>query len=51
MVRVPLAYFLSRYIPGSLSGIGLAAPLASSTSLIFGLIYLKMGRWKQFQVE
>ena len=28
MVRVPLAYFLSRYIPGSLSGIGLAAPLA-----------------------
>lgn len=46
IVRVPLAFFLSRIIPDSLFGIGLAAPAASVFSIILGAIYLRTGRWK-----
>jgi Na+-driven multidrug efflux pump len=50
LVRVPLAYVLSRTIPSGLFGVGLAAPLASLFSIIVGLWYIKSGRWKTSEI-
>jgi putative MATE family efflux protein len=45
-LRIPLAFILGGALATKLFGIGLAAPLASASSIIVGLIYLGTGRWK-----
>lgn len=47
LVRVPLAFLLSRLIPESLFGIGLAAPSASFVSIVWGIFYLRSNKWRQ----
>lgn len=51
LIRVPLAYVLSIYIPESLLGIGLAAPIATSISVIISFIYIRSGKWKHSCIE
>lgn len=46
MVRVPAAWLISSIPGATLYGIGWAAPLASTLSVVITLIYLKTGRWK-----
>jgi Na+-driven multidrug efflux pump len=50
LLRVPLAYFLSRTSAG-LFGVGLAAPLASAFAIIVGSCYLKSNRWKKSRIR
>lgn len=47
LLRVPLAFLLSRTASSSLFGVGLAAPAASLLSIVVNLIYLRAGRWKR----
>ncbi|MBU5228222.1 MATE family efflux transporter [Clostridium senegalense] len=47
LIRVPLAYILSVYIPTSLLGIGLAAPIATFISVTISFVYIKSGRWNK----
>lgn len=51
LVRVPLAFALSRLVPDSLLGIGLAAPAASTLSVVWGLFYIRSGKWKTPKVK
>lgn len=46
LVRVPVAWLISRLPGATLYGIGWAAPLASVLSVAITLIYLRTGRWK-----
>ncbi|MFR1708626.1 MAG: MATE family efflux transporter [Clostridium sp.] len=46
LIRVPLAYVLSKVIPESLIGIGAAAPIATFISVIISIVYIKRGSWK-----
>ncbi|SCJ45146.1 Staphylococcal virulence regulator protein A [uncultured Clostridium sp.] len=45
LVRVPLALLFSNLWPASLTGIGLAAPLASFVSIVVGFVYIRTRRW------
>ncbi|NEU06632.1 MULTISPECIES: MATE family efflux transporter [Clostridium] len=47
LIRVPLAYILSVYIPTSLLGIGIAAPIATFISVTISFVYIKSGRWNK----
>lgn len=53
LARIPLAFFLTNFLPTewSLYGIGLAAPIATVLSIIMCLWYLKAGRWKRSIAE
>lgn len=46
LLRVPLAYLLGLYFGMGLSGIGLAAPLASIGATILATGYYMSGKWK-----
>lgn len=46
LVRIPVAYILSKTAGATLYGIGLAAPAASAISIIICLVYLKSGKWR-----
>jgi Na+-driven multidrug efflux pump len=50
LVRVPLAYILSKVAGQGLFGVGLAAPLASSLSIILGGWYILSNRWKKSRI-
>lgn len=47
LIRLPLAYGLSRLFPSNLTAVGVAVPMATLISVTGALIYLKMGRWKE----
>lgn len=47
MLRVPIAYLMSLWVPNSLVGIGAAAPIASAVSILASLLYLRLGKWKR----
>ncbi len=47
VLRVPLAYALSKWIPSSLLGIGLAAPAATLVSVTVAFFYMRTGRWQK----
>lgn len=49
-VRIPLAYILGLYFSTSIFGLGAAAPIASITSIIVSMIYMKTGKWKKASV-
>lgn len=49
-IRVPLAYLLSIYVSEGLFGIVMASPIATFTSVVVSLIYLKLGRWRTCDV-
>ena len=46
VIRLPLAYILSRLFPSNLTAVGVAVPMATLISVTGALIYMKMGRWK-----
>jgi len=46
LIRVPVAWFISRLPNATLYGVGFAAPLASLLSIAITIIYLRTGRWK-----
>lgn len=46
LLRVPVAWFISRLPDATLYGVGWAAPMASALSVVITLIYLKTGRWR-----
>ncbi|MXQ72559.1 MATE family efflux transporter [Clostridiaceae bacterium DONG20-135] len=46
-IRIPLTYLFAHLMEGDLTGIGAAIPMATAVSVIAGLIYLRMGRWKR----
>ncbi len=46
VIRLPLAYILSRLFPSDLTAVGMAVPMATLISVTGALIYMKMGRWK-----
>lgn len=50
LIRVPMAFLMSRCLPESLFGIGLAAPAASLLSIIWGLFYIRSGRWRKTKI-
>jgi putative MATE family efflux protein len=45
LIRVPATWLLSRLHGASLFTIGFAAPLASVSSILIGVIYLRTGKW------
>ena len=47
ILRIPLAYLFGVALNMGLSGIGLAAPVATSGMAIIGFTYYKTGRWKK----
>ena len=47
LIRVPIAFIVSRVASESLFAIGFAAPLASLFSIIVAFIYLRTGRWQR----
>lgn len=47
LIRVPVAYLFSKLTGATLFEIGFAAPIASVASVVMGLVYFKMGRWKK----
>lgn len=46
LIRVPVAWFISKLPDATLYGIGAAAPLASTLSIVITILYLRTGRWK-----
>ncbi len=46
-IRVPLAFLFSNWIPDSLYGIGLAAPIASVIGLILHMIMMRTPIWRR----
>lgn len=46
LLRVPVAWYISRLPGATLYGVGWAAPVASALSVVITLIYLRTGRWK-----
>lgn len=46
-IRVPLAFLFSNWMPDSLYGIGLAAPIASVIGLILHMIMMRTPIWRQ----
>lgn len=50
-VRVPLAYLLAITLSCGMTGLGLAAPIASLVSIICSLIFIKTGTWKEKSLE
>jgi putative MATE family efflux protein len=51
LVRVPLAYLLSKVLPSGLFGVGIAAPIATLFSILLGAWYIKTGRWKKSAIK
>jgi putative efflux protein, MATE family len=51
LVRVPLAYLLSRVLPSGLFGVGLAAPIATLFSILLGAWYIRTGKWKKSAIK
>lgn len=45
-IRIPLSFLLSQMMPNDLTGVGAAIPLATLVSVVIGLIYYRMGKWK-----
>ena len=50
LIRVPIAFLVSRVASESLFAIGFAAPLASLVSIIVAFVYLRTGRWQRSAV-
>ena len=51
VIRIPMAYLLSGAAGLGLQGVGLAVPLASVTTIIFGAWFFFSGRWKKRTVK
>ncbi len=49
-IRLPLAWFLSRAVPGNLTVIGMAAPVATLVSVVISLLYLRRGKWRELKL-
>lgn len=49
LIRVPLAFIITGFAGKTLLNIGMAAPCASIVSVLLAIIYLKLGRWKEFK--
>ena len=47
LIRVPVAYLLSRYTPLEFNGIGLSIGIGTIFSLIIVAIYIALGKWKK----
>ncbi|MDO5562023.1 MAG: MATE family efflux transporter [Synergistaceae bacterium] len=50
LIRVPATWILSGLDGASLFTVGFAAPLASSVSIVIGLLYLKYGKWHKIRI-
>lgn len=50
LIRVPATWILSELPGANLFTVGFAAPLASFTSIIIGLLYLKFGKWHKTRI-
>ena len=48
--RIPFALLFGMALPLGLTGIGLAAPIASGGAVLIGLIFYLSGRWKNSTV-
>lgn len=46
-VRIPLAYLLGYKMGKSLYGLGLSVPLASILSILFSILFIRTGKWKE----
>lgn len=46
-IRIPLAYIFSVQLNFDLKGIGAAMPIATIVTVIAGMIYYKIGKWKE----
>ncbi len=53
LVKIPLAFLLTSFLPKELSlyGIGAAAPVATLFSIALCLIYLKSGKWNTCEIS
>lgn len=53
LVRIPLAFLLTSFLPKELSlyGIGAAAPVATLFSIALCLFYLKSGKWNTCEIS
>ena len=51
VIRIPMAYLLSGAAGLGLQGVGLAVPLASVTTIVFGAWFFFSGRWKKRTVK
>ncbi len=47
LIRVPVAFIFGITLNFGLTGVGLAAPVASLISSVIGIVYFFMGRWKK----
>ncbi|MDR2753148.1 MAG: MATE family efflux transporter [Oscillospiraceae bacterium] len=50
LVRVPAAWLLGKVLGLGLRGMGFAAPIATTASLLIDIIYLLSGRWKKSKI-
>ena len=51
VIRIPMAYLLSETLGLGLSGVGLAVPLGTTTTIILGGWFMLSGRWKRRTVK
>ena len=51
IIRVPLAWLFSSLESMGMFEIGLAAPIATAVSIALCLIYMKSGRWKNYNTD
>ena len=51
VIRVPLAWLFSLLESMGMFEIGLAAPIATAVSIALCLIYMKSGRWKNYNTD
>lgn len=51
LIRVPIAFLVSRVASQSLFAMGFAAPLASLFSIVVAFIYLRTGRWQNYTLS
>lgn len=50
LIRIPTAYLFGMVFDMGLSGIGMAAPVATAFSVIIGVIYFFSGKWKKMVI-
>ena len=51
LLRIPAAYIFGKVLNMGLSGVGLAAPVATIGGLIVAFIYLLTGAWKRAKID
>ncbi len=50
LIRIPASYFFGMVLKYDLWGVGIAAPLASGTALIFAICYFFSGKWQKMTI-